>query len=1340
MRQLAAPFFFALFALSMARPVPSAPDPLQTAAAEYPAAAHAPWTLEPGRAEAALREGRSILLRTGPFDPSSEGAKSPASPLRGLVLAQFSRALSPADRASLEGPGLRFLDYLPNRAYLVRVSGHGSSLLSSHPALVWAGPWRPEWKVEPRLLAAPWGQPVLLDLRIFEGESPERVLSSLRALFPAVLPVSTHGAPERGVTLRVLVPAESVRDVALAAAGDDAVWTVEPWFLPHVMNDQSIWVIQSYDTVDKTNYAVSADIWNHGITGTGQTPAVCDTGVDDDACPFRLSSAGYEVTDAQFPPLPQTGTTTPARKVIAYYVLPGATPYDGYFTCSGGNLHGTHVAGSVLGDNYATLSTPTSGGHDPGDGMAPNARLIFQDAGKEDTGCLDGLANDYDLIFQQAYDAGARIHSNSWGNDTYGAYTGDCRTLDRFVYGREDMLFCFAAGNMGPWVASVGSPAAAKNVTAVGATTSGSIGANEVAIFSSRGPTADGRIKPDLCAPGWGIVSALGDTSHTDGGCGTTSKSGTSMATPTAAGGATLLREYFADGFYPGGTRNAPDAMNPSAALLKAALLCGAVDVPLASQAAELDSLTPNNDQGFGRILLDTVCAFPDSARKTRAWDRWNAQGLETGQVDAFPVQVVPGQPLKAALCWTDPEASGASAITLVNNLDLEAVAPDGTVYRGNVFSGGQSVPGGSADVLNNVEVIFVKTPAPGIWNLRVVAAQVPGTPSEAYSSRQGYALVATLGACVSSLSAPQNLTATDGPPSGVLLAWDAVPGAGRYQIYRASGGCGTAPGSFHLIGASDGPTFSDGFAEGGFTYAYRVRATDGCGEGPASACASVSYSGPCHLFPVFGGLATAVGDPQAPTCNIGLSWNPGSSSCPAGPSLVYNVYRGEDPYFSPGVGSLRVAGLGGTSYTDLDVASGVAYFYVVRAEDGTTGGPGPAHGGNEDTNSSWVAASAHGPSTATGTWTDDGGDTSLFMTMESPWTLTRQQNHTAGGRLSYHCAADGLTYPVNACAAVSTPEIPLLPGSPSLSYWVRYNLETMWDGVVVELSDDGGTTWNPIAPASGYPGTFGLTGAPPVNVCRYPASQGCFTGPSGNGALTQWAPFVHDLSPYAGQSIRLRWRLSSDPGTEYEGLYLDDIQVTNALVPQPCRTCQLACTAGAAPTSGGSPFEVSFSASATATDCSGTTTYAWDFGDGGTSSQQNPTYTYGTAGTYTWTVTISMGGISCTGRGEVLVPAYDLVLRDDRGASQVCLNSSTGAWTWAVLKGLGAGVYSGSSQVTRINGTLYFESGLSGPYRLSLRVLERYHKANGSLSAPAYRLRSVLFDSNTLDDPPQCP
>src|SRR5690606_37419462 len=98
-----------------------------------------------------------------------------------------------------------------------------------------------------------------------------------------------------------------------------------------------------------------------------------------------------------------------------------------------------------------------------------------------------------------------------------------------------------------------------------------------------------------------------------------------------------------------------------------------------------------------------------------------------------------------------------------------------------------------------------------------------------------------------------------------------------------------------------------------------------------------------------------------------------------------------------------------------------------------------------------------------------------------------------------------------------------------------RYQMESQWDGVVMEISTDDGASWSDLAPTGGYPGNFSSTGNPPINACGYAASRGAFNGTT-NGNFNS---FNRSLAAYAGQTVRLRWRMSTDPGYEEEGFYL---------------------------------------------------------------------------------------------------------------------------------------------------------------------------------------------------------
>jgi hypothetical protein len=1113
--------------------------------------------------ELALRRatGDSVILQSGAFDPGTEALPGFAAGRlvtggEKVFLVQFRHDLNPAERKRFEDAGVRFVDYIPSHAYVVQVASQDFAGLRGHALVRWLDAFRGGYKTAAILNSDAWTEALHLDIRLLPGENPMTLLDRLHAIDASVTMRAIHGDVATGATLRVLVPAGHLHPFVERAADDPAVWSVEPWYLPETTNDDAIWVEQSYDTTNTRNYAITAPLWNHGITGTGQTPGISDTGLDDDMCFFRLSGAAGDVTTPQSPVLPGTGIINLAKKVPAYYVEPQATSFDGNTLCNGTpeSFHGTHTSGTITGDNFLNLSTPATGGHDPGDGMAPNAKLIFQDVGSEVTGCLDGLNNDYHLLWKQAYDAGVRVHSNSWGSSVMGAYTSDSRTIDEIIYGREDLLIVFSAGNDGGLGATtVGSPATSKNCVAVGAT--GHAGSTVMASFSSRGPALDGRIKPDIVAPGSSTVSAAGDASNVSNNCATKILSGTSMAAPTVAGGATLLRQYFTDGFYPTGAKTAADVLNPSAALMRAALINGAIDIINPTQATMFNSLTPDNNQGFGRIQLDNVAFFSTPARdtrRTRVWDKWNAVGLRTGDVDEYPLQVTAGQPLKVALAWTDPEASGLSATMLINNLDLEVVDPSSNVYRGNVLAGGQSVTGGAADTLNTIEVVFLKTPVAGTWKLRVKGTAVPGAPVEPYSTRQGYALVATYADCLTAPATPAGIAATDQGAAGISITWGAAAGAARYQVYRAAGTCTAPLTDFHYLGQTTSTAYSDTLAQGGFTYAYKVRAATDCTEGAATTCVTATSTGNCALFPSFGGLTSGINDLGTPACDSLLGWSAGASSCPAATGINYDVYRSNTPYFTPGPASLLASDVVSTSYRDTAVTPNTPYYYVVRAEDSTTANGGPSNGGNLDTNTVFFGVTPTSSSSYAGTWSDD-VDLTSRLALDKPWRVSNQQNHTSGGGFAYHSASDGQTYPSLTCAAATTPQIALQAGqAPSLSYWERHNLEFQWDGVIVEISTNAGGSWTPSTPSAGYPDTLAQTGVPPANSCGYQSTQGAFTGPAAQ-TLTPWTQYTHDLTPYAGQTVMLRWRMSSDPAAEFEGFYLDDIAITKAMAPASC-------------------------------------------------------------------------------------------------------------------------------------------------------------------------------------------
>lgn len=1094
-----------------------------------------------------------LHLRADSFDPLTGSDRITALPVlsepkaagdssHGIV--QF-----PADRTAhheaVTEAGAEIVAYLPDNSYLVSWDTTSQSALRASGSFRFVGDYRPEWRVAPGLRAiggADSDHPVVaVSVEGFPGVSSGQLCRLIAKRLPEAI---IHTRVDSTSTNRCVASVNARQMVALYGLADSdlVMWMDrDAPILPH--NTDSVGPIQS-----NSSSILAATLWDQDLLGTGQIIGVADSGLDRNEAYFTRwtnpdGDNAQRITDAEQPVFGEVGTLHPDNKVIGYFIQPGASAYDYQTQCGDnfGNYHGTHVSGTVAGDKGAT-ATSTEANHDLGDGMAPHAQILFQDLGNVTTGCLNGVGG-YDM-FRQAFNAGATIHNNSYGSTAASAaddgYSFSDQMLDRATFEFEDMLIVVSAGNNGnDEVDLIGHPAQAKNALTVAALNHGN--ALEPATFTSTGNAADGRIKPDIAAPGVDIISAAGNMNNQNpppaiAQPSAIAFSGTSMASPTVAGGAALMRQYYTDGFYPGGSRNTDDRMTPSGALMKATLLNGTL--PTGS--------FPDIKRGWGRIWLDNNLYFAGDDRDLRLWDVPHQAGLETGDQHSVQVQVNAGQPFRATLVWFDPPASSASGRALVNDLDLEVVAPNGT-FLGNVLSAGQSQTGGSRDALNPVEQVFIQAPQSGTYTLRVKATAVPGNSTEG-SDRQGFALVASGSQCDSAVNAAPEITlSSDG---GTRVDFSAVANAESYQIYRTEGNCSVDPIAQHLIGLSDGDSFIDLTATGGLEYAYRVRAADACGEGPISACQSAVSSLACSLAPQFDAASLTAGNLDSQTCGVTLSWSAAQASC-SGTSVQYNLYRSTSPGFTPNASNRIAQGLTRTDYTDLAVDSFVTYYYAVRAEDTSTTGNGP-NGGNETSVTERVSITTQSNTPTAGDFVDN-AEGVVFSSLEAPWQVIADGS---GGNL-FALASGGAPYPDDTCAFLTTPPIQLqASGVASLSYSARYDLEVDFDGVVVQISNDGGASWTDLPPAGGYPGSLRLTqpnGGSPINACGFTANQGAFTG-QGGAAQT----FSSALGDYAGQTIQVRWAFTSDPNTTGTGFFLDDVTVSNASTPAQCTVSTL--------------------------------------------------------------------------------------------------------------------------------------------------------------------------------------
>ena len=636
------------------------------------------------------------------------------------LVVQTKRPLNKADRTALAKAGATIVEAVPGDAFICHFPKTGLANLRALPFVEWAEVYPAAVKIAaslrdiaPRRGAVPAGAAMAADAGDRDA-TPKQVYVVLhrnvnqakamkKVAAAAHVPVSQ--VKSLGGKFRVAVKARRLADIATI----DEVRHLEE-IVPRKLHNS---VARKVLRVPSSAPATSAE-------GVGEIVAVCDTGFDK-------------------------GSTTdvhPAFKsrVKKLYALgrPGRKddPHG----------HGTHVAGSVLGDGTSTKLGAVQG-------TATKAKLVLQSVLDANDG-LGGLPDDLNDLFKTPYTSdGARIHTNSWGSvGNFGVYDSQAHEVDQFVYEHRDMLICFAAGNEGKDANangevdpnSVTPPGTAKNCLTVGACennrpslpdTYGSglpqdFPANPIkndrmannpdgmVAFSSRGPINDGRIKPDVVAPGTFVLSARSRVTASEG-WGLAADplymfdGGTSMATPLVAGCVASVRAHL---------RKVQRIAKPSAALLKALIINGARDLPGQYVPSETGSI-PNNNEGFGRVDLQAVVGPFASGEKLVFFDEKKA--LDTGESQQQSV-VIPagGKTLKATLVWTDPPGEGLQC-----DLDL-TVAIAGKTWHGNMPQGAAAF-----DRTNNVEQVVWANIPPGTATVTVAAFRVTLKP-------QSYALV----------------------------------------------------------------------------------------------------------------------------------------------------------------------------------------------------------------------------------------------------------------------------------------------------------------------------------------------------------------------------------------------------------------------------------------------------------------------------------------------------------------------------------------------------------------------------------------------------------------------
>ncbi len=471
-----------------------------------------------------------------------------------------------------------------------------------------------------------------------------------------------------------------------------------------------------------------------GYTGNGVTIAIADTGIHPDHVDFQ-------------------------NRVIGGYSWQGGWNDE--------HGHGTHCAGSAAGNTHLgtqlVINEMWGDTHqDMGDFYAAQGLAYDSDLFSvrifDGRGMWIGPGDNKEIVYVAREHGGAYVHSNSWGsesNGAYGASDSDYDTVVRDAGDGEPMIITVSAGNAGdgPSYQTTGSPGNAKNVITVGASENFLPGwqdadyyadPDRTAYFSSRGWTEDNRVKPDVQAPGFWIISTYYNPDDAPGDEHYAGMGGTSMSNPAVAGAAAVLVEWY----------ETHHGSRPSPAMVKALMINTAYD--LEDQGGDYyTGPIPNRDEGWGLVNLPMVIDPPVDFMLED-----ETSVIETGQIHEYEIECIdPNEPLKISLVWTDAPAAGGSNPSLRNDLDLEVLAPGGDWFRGNGFptdgSGfstySYTLPNTPAmstfdgnddgwDNRNNVENVYIHPDnlEAGTYTVRIHA----DVPSPVIGGGQDYALV----------------------------------------------------------------------------------------------------------------------------------------------------------------------------------------------------------------------------------------------------------------------------------------------------------------------------------------------------------------------------------------------------------------------------------------------------------------------------------------------------------------------------------------------------------------------------------------------------------------------
>ena len=671
-----------------------------------------------------------IAWRSGPAQAARRKApefrkvltEAAALPARRHLVVQFATPVTPVERAELRARGVHLLKYLGNNGYFAAVSPTGldADAVMRAKTFVEATTIRRAWKLDPRVQAGAvpsWavvrsGSPPIRRAPLSGAPAPllgstapaAETIVALYVLFHPDVPLATKAvktAERHGAIVRDTL--ESVNGLVVelplsnlnAFADEDIVQWIE-WPLPRMS-----------EVNDDVRLRTSADVV--------QAP------------PYNLDGSGITVL------VYDAGTARASHQDFGQRL----TVHDASFL----DEHASHVACTVGGNGLASGGTYR--------GMAPGVTLLSY-----------GLEYDWSEIFlytnpgdlehdytEAMNSQGAAVGNNSIGtnvcwNDDFpceitGNYGVTSVLIDSIVDGSLGAPFrvIWAAGNergcnrcmlegvhTREGYYSTAPPACAKNPIIVGAVNSDD---DSMTYFSSWGPCDDGRVRPDIVAPGCqaedgdsgdnpGVTScsAAGDTEYTV-------MCGTSMAAPAVTGLSALLLEDFRARF--------PNRDDPLNSTIKALL---------AHNAVEHGPPGPDYMSGYGSVRIEPTVLL------MQAGDFFEEE-VGHNEVYRASALVSRGLPeLKITLAWDDVAGTPNVRSALLNDLELVVYDPSGSRHFPWTLDPDhpdRPAVRTRADDVNNMEQVYTVLPttngaADAIWHVEVHGKRVASEKRQRFS------------------------------------------------------------------------------------------------------------------------------------------------------------------------------------------------------------------------------------------------------------------------------------------------------------------------------------------------------------------------------------------------------------------------------------------------------------------------------------------------------------------------------------------------------------------------------------------------------------------------------